>query len=179
VVNKISSAFFSFLFFACTSYPVYATDSQVSQISAEAIRAGCFIVFSKTHEKRPEPTLGIAPADLRATWSCRDGTYFLLDEYGVNGGDPEIVTILYWKRRDIVVLVRWPINSQAADYSGDYYKVFVYRGEKKSTGYRFHRDDKAMSAFGEGVDGVDRNGAAIHYAYKDAASIRNRLRKIH
>jgi hypothetical protein len=147
-------------------------------VPADVIQAGCSVTFVRKYEQRPGPTLGVPPFSLSAIWYCEDGVHSPLDEYEINGANPEVVTVLYWRRRDIVVLIKWSINSRAADYSGDYYKVFIYRGEKRSDGYGFSRDDRAMAVFGKGIDGVDRNGVEVHYAYKDAASIRKKLRTI-
>lgn len=86
--------------------------------------------------------------------------------------------MLYWGQHHIVVLVKWSINSQAADYSGDFYKVFIYKSTKTSGKDDFERDVTAMKRLPAGWDGQAKDGKTIVYPFKDAASIRKRLQAI-
>jgi hypothetical protein len=77
------------------------------------------------------------------------------------------------------VLVKWSINSQAADYGGDFYKVFMYKATKISGKDDFEMDAAAMERLSAGWDCQAKDGKAIMYPFKDAASIRKRLQAIH
>jgi hypothetical protein len=150
-----------------------------SEVSADAIRVGCSLSFSKQFHSVQDDPLSAAPFDLLATWHCDDGEKSVIDKYEINGASPEVATVFYWKRRYIVVLVKWSINSRAADYNGDFYKVFIYKSTKIPGKYGFVIDAAAMERLPPGLDGQSKNGKAIVYPFKDAASIRKKLRAIH
>lgn len=159
--------------------PSYSIEKSSTDIPASAIRRGCSISFSKEYQPNPEDPLSNPPFSLIATWSCRDGERLPIDRYEINGSSPEIVTVLYWDRRDIVVLVKWPVSSAASDYSGDYYEVFAYQYEKGRDSSRFVIDRSVTDHFPAGFDGSTKDGNPVVYPFKEAASIRARLRAIH
>ncbi|CAB3790927.1 hypothetical protein LMG28614_03197 [Paraburkholderia ultramafica] len=90
-----------------------------------------------------------------------------------------MVTVTYWKGRDIAVLVKWSVNSQASDYVGDYYKVFIYRLAGRGGQQMFVRDEAAMEKFPAGWDGYTQSGSPVHYPFKNAGAIKKRLLAIH
>ncbi len=87
------------------------------------------------------------------------------------------MTFFFWGKDSFVVLVKWSINSQAADFQGDFYKVYVYKYNNDGDAPPFIRQEKIMNKFGQGWDGT-RKGAAVVYPYKNASSIRRRLRQL-
>lgn len=97
----------------------------------------------------------------------------------MNGASPEIATVLYWKGRKIIVLVKWPTNSRAADFSGDYYRVNIYEYSRMSSKARIKKDKAMMRHFLPGKDGLGKNGREIHYQFKDATSILKKLRAMY
>lgn len=104
-------------------------------------------------------------------WNCNGRPLKLIDQYGVNGGSPEIVTLFFRKKRRLVVLVRWTIDSHAADFQGDIYEVHVYAYDKDNT----FVDQKTINArFGNGLDGAI-NGRNVYFKFKNAALIRKKL----
>jgi hypothetical protein len=179
MVKKLIGALALLLCIAYISLPVYATEGSPPEVRADAIRVGCSVLFSKQfHPVRDDP-LSAAPFDLLATWQCDDGEKSVIDKYEINGASPEVATVFYWGRHRIVVLVKWSINSRAADYSGDFYKIFIYKSTKTSGNDDFERDVAAMKRLPAGWDGQAKDGKAIVYPFKDAASIRKRLQLIH
>jgi len=156
----------------------HAANKSPDKIAADAVRAGCSVsFFEEPLQDLHNPSSGPL-FNVKATWQCRDGEILSIDSYEVNGSSPKVVTVFYWQNREIVTLVRWSVNSKAADYVGDYYQVFIYKYVRSSKGANIVRDSTAMKAFPEGWDGVRRDGAPVIYAFKDAASIRKRLRAI-
>lgn len=156
----------------------HAANKSPDKIAADVVRAGCSVSFLEEplqdlHNPSSGPLFNV-----KATWQCRDGETLSFDNYEVNGSSPEVVTVFYWQKREIVTLVKWSVNSQAADYLGDYYQVFIYKYVYSSKGSKIMRDSTAMRAFPEGWDGVKRDGTPVIYEFRDAASIRKRLRAI-
>jgi hypothetical protein len=112
-------------------------------------------------------------------WKCEDGTTVPIDRYEVEGGSREVATVLFWKRKRVVTLVKWSVNSRASDFQGNFYKIYIYKFNdvKEAHPQPFVREDVIMKKFGSGWDGV-MDGVVIKYPFKDAASIRKRLKKI-
>src|SRR5262249_19663597 len=111
------------------------------------------------------------------TWKCINGDREVIDQYSVEGGSPEVVTVLFWKGRSLLVLVKWMTNSHASDFQGDFYKLYIYGFSKNASHNKFTPNETLMSEFGEGWDGV-RNGVVVKYEFKDATSIRRKLREL-
>lgn len=169
-----------FLFSALyVAAPAFASEESPNKVSAAQIRAGCSILLSKAFHPAVDDPLSVPPYDVVATWFCEGGEYSRIDTYERNGGSPEVVTVTYWKGRDIAVLIKWSINSQASDYVGDYYKVFLYRGVSRAGQQTFVKDEAAMGKFPAGWDGYTRSGSPVHYPFKSAGAIKKRLRAIH
>ncbi|WP_322014094.1 hypothetical protein [Paraburkholderia sp. J12] len=164
---------------ACAAAPCYSADEFPASLSADVIRPGCSIFFSKEFHPVQDDPLSTPLFSIVESWKCRDGEDLPIDKYGINGSSPDIVTVFYWGRHDIVVLIKWEVNSQAADYSGDYYKLFAYTYSNKFGSPKFVRDNELMKYFPAGFDGVKKNGASITYPFKDASSIRKKLRSVH
>jgi hypothetical protein len=155
----------------------FAEDGRLGKYSAEVIKHGCSVQFStQTHTNLDDP-LSSAPFDVLASWRCLDGEKLFIDKYEINGANPEISTVFFWKKDRIIVLVKWPINSQATDYVGDYYRVFIYR-YTNNNGSIISKDEEAMKEFPTGWDGLNKNGARLKYHFKDAASIKEKLSKL-
>lgn len=164
---------------ACISFPVYAAEESAIAVSADAIRVGCSVSFSKQFHPVQVDPLSTARFDLLATWQCNDDEKLVIDEYEINGASPEVATVFYWGRHYIVVLVKWPTNSLAADYLGDFYKVFTYKYTRVSRKDNFEMDAAAMKRLPAGWDGHAKDGKVVVYQFKEAASIRKRLQAIH
>lgn len=146
-------------------------------ISAESIKHGCKLEFHE--EKNIEiNALGAPPHDIVMKWACGYGKPAVpIDRYEVEGGSPEVITTIFWRVDNIVTLVKWSVKSRASDFQGDFYKVYVYKFNPGNEFQPFNRMEKIMSRFGSGWNGT-RNGVAVTYPFKDAASIRSRLGKI-
>lgn len=177
VINMTKIVIF-LLILAWTAAPCYSMDESSASVTADAIRAGCVISFSKEFYPVQGDPLSSPPFSIVSLWKCRDGEKLPIDRYGVNGSSPDVVTVFYWKRRDVVVLVKWQINSEAADYSGSYYEIFAYTYTNSLKSPRFVRDNGLMKYFPAGFDGVAKDGALVVYPFKDASSIREKLRSV-
>lgn len=151
----------------------FAEDGRQKEISADVIRSGCSVLFSTHPHPYLDDPLSSAPIDVIASWRCLDGENLPIDKYEINGVSPEIVTVFFWRDSSIVVLVRWSINSLAADYVGNYYKVFIYKYLKDN--HQFVVGDEAMKGFPAGWDGRTKSGVRVRYPFKDAASIKRRF----
>ncbi|MBB5507905.1 hypothetical protein [Paraburkholderia atlantica] len=167
-----------FVTFAMKLLPVWADEKSPNILSADSILPGCSVVLSEIDRISPDHPTNVSH-EVEATWRCQDGGQSVIDTYAFEGGSPEVVTVFYWKNKDIISLVRWPINSQAADYSGYLYAVYIYKGMKKDGNQIFVKDDATMKKLPFGFDGYKRNGSPVRYPYKDAASIKRRLSALH
>lgn len=160
------------------SGPSFAEDGRIGEISAGVIKHGCSVQLStQTHTDLDDP-LSSAPFDVLASWRCLDGENLFIDKYEINGANPEILTVFFWQNNNIIVLVKWSINSLAADYSGDYYRVFIYGYTKNEHGSIISKNEEAMKEFPAGWDGRNKNGTRLRYHFKDAASIQEKLSKL-
>ena len=165
--------------FAISMMGPFHTDSQSqAEFSVDAIRLGCSVSFSKQFHAIPEDPLSNPPFDISVDWHCRDGEAITIDKYEINGSSPEVETLFYWQGRNIVMLVKWSVNSQASEYVGDYYKVFAYRYEREGGGGKFKKNETIMKNFPAGFDGRSKNGLRATYPFKNAASIRKRLQTL-
>ncbi|WP_157025142.1 hypothetical protein [Paraburkholderia heleia] len=149
-----------------------------ASLPADAIRGGCSISFSKKFHPVQGDFLSTPPFSILSSWKCRDGEELSIDKYEINGSSPDLITVFYWERRNIVTLVKWRVNSEISDYSGDYYRVFAYIYSTKFGSPKFIRDDDLMKHFPAGFDGFTKDGEPVIYPFKDAASIRKKLRSI-
>ncbi|CAB3766709.1 hypothetical protein [Paraburkholderia humisilvae] len=146
-------------------------------VRAWQIKDGCYIKFMKD-EYPAERGLSYPLYDILVKWNCENGEFATIDRYDVEGASPEIVTVLFWKKRSLAVLVKWSINSHAADFQGDFYKVYVYRYVPSKAGNQFRKEESIMKKFGEGWDGEWVGKNAVRYDFKDAASIKKRLNEL-
>jgi hypothetical protein len=153
--------------------PSYGESPEI--VSADVIRTGCLIYLYRQDYPLPDDPSGY---NVIPTWKCRNDEKLSFDKYEIEGANPEVVAVLYWKRNNIVILVKWSVNSRAADYSGDYYKVFIYKYSQEHGKQKIVRNSMAMKKFPEGMDGQSDSGKVIKYPFKDAAAIRKRLRTI-
>jgi hypothetical protein len=158
--------------------PLAAADNKSSQkISANHIKQGCALVFDKNVISDDTHALGVPPHNLVVIWVCQGQKSVKIDQYEVEGESPQIATVILWQNKGFVVLVKWSINSQASDFSGTFYKVYIYEHNLVSGAPAFIRQDKLMSKFGQGWDG-NRDGVIVAFPFKDAASIRKKLRQL-
>ncbi|WP_269508459.1 hypothetical protein [Burkholderia sp. IMCC1007] len=151
-------------------------DSSLDNISASSIKNGCNVVFHKEFRVLSNDPLSTPPFDISAKWTCRDGEGGDFDRYGINGSSPSVVTVLFWRGRYIIVLVKWVINSAASDYVGDFYEIYSYRRQQLGERMGIVRDSTIERLFSSGWDGYARDGSNVKYPFKDAASIRRVLR---
>ncbi|WP_414444191.1 hypothetical protein [Burkholderia sp. 22PA0106] len=147
-------------------------------VSADAIREGCSISFKKIHHPIPNDLLSNPPFSISAQWNCKDGEHLFIDKYDINGSSPQIASVFYWKSRDVFVLVKWEINSRASDYSGSYYEIFSYEYAPNSNPRTLTRNGGLEKYFPPGFDGTAKNGTPVVYPFKNAASIRKKLRRL-
>lgn len=179
MVMKAIKIFMTLLGLACAVAPCYSRDELPASLPADVIRAGCSIFFSKDFHPIQDDPLSNPPFSIVNSWRCRDGENLPIDKYEINGSSPDVVTVFYWRRRDILVLVRWQVNSEAADYAGNYYELFAYTHSDKFGSPKFTRDNGIMKYFPPGFDGVDKNGVPVIYPFKDVPSIRKKLRSVY
>ncbi|WP_174918567.1 hypothetical protein [Burkholderia lata] len=153
--------------------PVLASEGGASpdDIPANSIKDGCDVTFYKELHPLPNDPLSAPSFDISAKWICRDGEVSDFDKYTINGSSPSVVTVLFWRQRYIVILVRWAANSSASDYVGDFYEVFSYKRQQLNGQAAIVRDSAVDGLFSSGWDGYDRNGSRVKYPFKDAASI--------
>ncbi|CAB5278214.1 hypothetical protein LGN04_29930 [Burkholderia multivorans] len=176
MVKKLIVAAASTIGIIFSSTLVMAGNESPDKISANSVENGCDLIFSKELHPLPNDPLSAPPYDVAAQWICRDGQDISFDKYAINGSSPTVATVLFWRRRYIVVLVKWTTNSSAADYVGDYYEVFVYRHQQVNGAASIAKDDAVTKLFSPGWDGYAKSGEKITYPYKDAASIRKLLK---
>ncbi|WP_158940298.1 hypothetical protein [Burkholderia sp. S171] len=171
----------STLLLVCTlvSVPSLAQVGYVTSptISANDLRKGCSIFFQKDFKYSDSDPLSSNIFNIQASWMCVGSQQIAIDRYEIEGSSPEILTVLFWKHQRAVILVRWATSSQASDFQGDYYRVYVYDYRKNNVKKPFVGRNDIDKRFGEGWDGI-LNGKKILYRYKDAKSIRSRLNKI-
>ncbi|TDY49754.1 hypothetical protein [Paraburkholderia rhizosphaerae] len=167
-----------FLSYLLVSSAVYAgpTPSPPS-IEADRLQRRCSINFSNEPYPRENGALGSPVRDIKVTWQCMNGEREVIDQYSVEGGSPEVVTVLFWKKQSFLVLVKWTTNSHASDFQGDFYRLYIYKFSKTAPHKKFTPNETLMSEFGEGWDGV-MNGVVKEYQFKDAASIRRKLQEL-
>jgi hypothetical protein len=144
----------------------------VRRISANQIEKGCNLDLHAIEDERP--AIGRPDRALDLKWVCAGRSVKVIDRYEIEGGSPDVVTVLYRKNRDIIVLVKWGLRSLAADVQGDYYKIYVYRHAPENLIKPFSLRRDIMKKLGEGLDGAV-NGRPVYFPCKDAASIRKAL----
>lgn len=164
---------------AFLSSPLLAQVRDVASpsIAGNDLRAGCKIVFPKDIKHSDSDPLSSGNFDIKVIWTCIGTHEITIDRYEIDGDSPEIVTVFFWKNQKTVILVKWSTNSQASDFQGDYYRVYVYDYKKNQGEKPFVSRNDIDKKFGEGWDGI-LNGRKVVYQYKDAKSIRSRLKKI-
>ncbi|WP_146122037.1 hypothetical protein [Burkholderia multivorans] len=176
MVKKIIYAATIIIGIIFSSASALAENESPDKISANPVENGCDLIFSKELRPLQNDPLSTPPYDVAVQWSCRDGQVVNVDKYAINGSSPTVVTVLFWRKRYVVVLVKWATNSSAADYVGDYYETFVYKHRKVNGAVSLAKDDSISKLFPPGWDGYAKNGKRIAYPYKDAASIRKLLK---
>ncbi|WP_089160972.1 hypothetical protein [Caballeronia sordidicola] len=165
------------LFFSLVVWPTvgWCDESILQKLPAEQIQEGCNLEFYILPDENP--ALGRPDHSIDLRWVCGDQPQRVIDNYEIEGGSPDIVTVFYRKRHDAIVLVKWSTNSQAADVQGDYYKIYVYRYARNNPAQPFRPQRDVMKKLGEGWDGTV-DGKSVHYPYKDALSIRKALNRL-
>ncbi|MBJ9941710.1 hypothetical protein I7819_17690 [Burkholderia multivorans] len=177
MVNKI--LLFKFLICVAAIRPMsgWCAESILQQLSGEQLEKGCNLDFYAVNLANDSPAIGRPDYSIDMRWACDGKPTKIVDTYEVEGGSPQIVTVFYRNRKDVVVLVKWSTNSQASDIQGDYYKIYVYRIALRNLEKPFLRQEGVMKKLGEGWDG-EMNGNPVHYPLKDAASIRKALNRL-
>ena len=87
------------------------------------------------------------------------------------------MTVIFRKKRYIVILVKWTTSSVASNFEGDFYKCYVYRFVPGTTGQPFVRESEIMKKLGSGWDG-SKDGQPVSFPLKDSASIRKLLTRL-
>lgn len=168
-------------FFLNFSLPLIIFISAASFSSAsgklESSRGGgrCSIFFKKEIQQDFENRLGEPSFNVIGLWRCEGHPDVIFDKYLINGDSPRVVSQFFVGSENFFVIVRWRINSRAADISGDYYEVYAYSYRIAPNGYFISRNESEMSAFPPGMDGVRKDGASIIYPFKSSAEILKKL----
>ncbi|WP_432260518.1 hypothetical protein [Cupriavidus sp. TMH.W2] len=177
MVRKTAAAVFLILV-GVISQSISLSAGELSKIfPAESIKRGCALEFKQEPYPIAMNELGTQPYNIVTNWFCGDSKSSEIDRYNAEGGSPQIITVLFWRKDSFVVLVKWSISSQAADFQGDFYKVYIYKYNHDGDGPPFIKQEKVMNKFGQGWDGM-KKGAVVAYPYKNASSIRRRLRQL-
>lgn len=160
-------------------YPIagWCEESVLQKLPAEQIEKGCNLDFYAVNSADEALEIGRPDYSVDVRWACDGKPVILVDNYEVEGGSPEIVTVFYRKRQDIVVLVKWTMNSQASDIQGDYYKIYIYKRTPGNLDKPFSRQNDVMKELGEGWNGT-KDGKPVRYPFKDASSIRKALSRL-
>jgi hypothetical protein len=147
----------------------------IQHLPANRIERGCSLnLYAVESEK---VAIGRSDRALDLRWSCAGEELKTIDTYQINGGSPQVVTILYRKNRNIIVLVKWETRSRGADLFGDSYKIYAYRYMSINGNKSFSVNRNIMNKLGEGLEG-DMDGRPVHFPYKDAAAIRKVLDRL-
>jgi hypothetical protein len=149
----------------------------LQKIPADQLEKGCFVDFYAIDAPGEQPAIGRSNYSIYLRWSCNGKPARPIDTYEIEGGSPEIVTVLFRKKKDTVVLVKWTTTSPSADFQGDFYKIYVYRYTPENSNKPLKRQENAMSKLGDGWEGT-MNGREVHYPFKDAYSIRRELNRL-
>lgn len=160
----------------CVPTLAVETGGSPDDIPADSIRNGCNVNFSKEFHPLSNDPLSTPPFDITAKWICRDGEVSNFDKYTVNGSSPSVATVLFWRERYIIILVKWTASSSASDYVSDFYEVFSYKRQQLNGRADIVRDGAIERFFSPGWDGYSRNEVRVKYPFKDAASIKKVLR---
>ena len=156
---------------------VHADGASPELISSEQIKIGCRINFKKEIYENSNDPLSNPPFSLDLEWACDGKPPIIVDRYDVEGSSPEIVTVIFRKKRYIVILVKWTTSSVASNFEGDFYKCYVYRFVPGTTGQPFVRESEIMKKLGSGWDG-SKDGQPVSFPLKDSASIRKLLTRL-
>ncbi len=137
--QKMIKAILAFIVLLFSSF-LHAYNDLPDNIRATQVKEGCGIKFLR--DEYPEESNGLSYPlyDVLMKWDCASGESALIDRYDIEGISPEIVTVLFWRKRSIAVLVKWAVNSHAADFQGDFYRVYVYRYEPSKSGAGFKKE---------------------------------------
>jgi hypothetical protein len=95
MVKRVTGTLGFLLCIVYISFPVYASEESPIEVSADAIRVGCSVSFSKQFHPVQDDPLSAAIFDLLATWQCNDGEKSVIDKYEINGVSPDVITVLY------------------------------------------------------------------------------------
>lgn len=154
--------------------PVFAWTQPVSPnaLAADGIAPGCrLLIGNYGHEP-----MDIKKYNVSINWQCANSKPYVIDSYAAESAGPQIVTVFYTKKRDVIVLVKWPdVDSKSS--AAAHYKVFSYRYVGDISDTPFIRLDRLVERFGDGYDGIV-NGKHVEYPFKNAASIRKRLAEL-
>jgi hypothetical protein len=150
----------------------FAQSDSPDLLPAQKIAPDCRLQVSK---------YGYDPMDfekynLSINWQCKNSRPYVIDSYAAAPTGPRIVTVFYTKKRDVIVLVKWPTKDQKATNSA-HYKVFGYRYVGNLSDAPFVKLDHLSEQFGDGYDEII-NGEHTEYPFKNAAAIRKRLKEL-
>ncbi|MDN7604996.1 hypothetical protein [Burkholderia gladioli] len=145
-------------------------------LSARQVRPGCSVVVHKEYPSGVDPNINSAAFDQQLRWKCDGAPTVKIGTIEAQGSGPEIVTVFY-RPNEILVLARWRSDAASADFHGDFYQVSAFRLEEVGKQARFKAVLAVTKAFGDGYDGL-LDGRRVTFPYKNAASIRTRLRAL-
>jgi hypothetical protein len=149
----------------------------LSEISAHKFRAGCRIVFEKEIMIDPTDHMSDPPYAIHAKWVCRGAKGVRFDTYDIQGGSPNIGGVVFGeKKKTMVVLISWSVNSRAADVQGEYYRPYAYRASG-SLLKPLVRNRRLMKELGSGWVGNDR-GREVAFALSNPVAIQEALSKL-
>lgn len=148
----------------------------LGEISANKFKTGCRIAFEKEVMFDPTDHMSDPPYAIHAKLECRGAKGVRFDTYDIQGGSPSIEGVVFGeKKKAMIVLVSWSVNSRAADVQGEYYRPYAYRLSGSSS-KPVVRNRRLMKEFGSGWVGNDR-GREVAFALSNPAAIQEALAK--
>ncbi|WP_186147683.1 hypothetical protein [Burkholderia gladioli] len=145
-------------------------------LSAKQVRPGCSVVVHKEYPSGVDPNINSAVFDQQLRWKCDGAPTVKVGTIEAQGSGPKIVTVFY-RPNEILVLARWRSDAASTDFHGDFYQVSAFRLEEVGKQATFKAVPAVTKAFGDGYDGL-LDGRRVTFPYKNAASIRTRLRAL-
>jgi len=160
-------------------YVTYASDvnSIESQLPADEIKQGCYVLFESASAVADEDSLGTPPQEINVKWKCDDLPSQLLDTYEIEGGAPKIVTSFIRNRSHIVVVAKWHICSLTSDFCGYLYRIFLYQYVERSEGNDFINTHKMKGEKLTGMEGI-RDGKRVSFPLRSKEAINAALDRL-
>jgi len=158
------------------SHSAVLAEEIVDEIKADKMKPGCRIGFQRNFLADVNDPLSTPPYSIDVKWMCGGARPVQVDRYDVQGGSPTIAGVVYGKRRTVAILVKWSVNSRAADVQGDYYKIYAYELLNSKT-LPLVQNKKLMKQLGDGWIGND-HGREVRFPLSNAPAIKMALDRL-